>query len=448
MTSAELRASLSLASLYGLRMFGLFVILPVFAIYSEQLRGGGDLLLVGAAIGAYGLVQGLLQIPFGLLSDRWGRKPLIYTGLVLFAAGSFIAAAATDIWIVILGRAVQGAGAISAAVIAMLADLTRDEVRTKAMALIGSSIGATFALSLILSPWLNHLIGVPGIFALTGVLVVAAIPVVAFVVPPEPARIARRAPPRFREVLLSAELLRLNWGVFALHAILMALFIAVPLSLRDAGLPLEAHWKVYLPVMLASFACMLPAVFLSERKQATKRVFVGAIALLAGALAAMPWVLSQAGPTVAFLVVFFTAFNVLEALLPSLATRFAPVAGKGAAIGIYSTVQFLGTFVGAAVGGYLFQRHGAWGLTVFLVLLAASWLAVAGAMRVPARAETRSYPLAPDLASEYPTLSLALERLPGVQEVLISETERVAHLKVDAARFDEQNALKLIGGQA
>jgi MFS family permease len=447
MTPRELRASLSLSALYGLRMFGLFVILPVFAIYAEHLPGGENLTLVGAAIGAYGLVQGILQIPFGLLSDRWGRKPLIYAGLVLFAAGSFVAAVGTNIWIVILGRAIQGAGAISAAVIAMLADLTRDEVRTKAMALIGSSIGVTFALSLVLSPWLNQVIGVPGIFALTGVFVVAAIPVVAYVVPPEPARIVRRAPPRFREVLLSPELLRLNWGVFVVHAVLMALFIAVPLSLRDAGLPVESHWKVYLPVMFVSFALMVPAVFASEKGRGAKPVFVGAIALLTLSLLAMPWLLSGARQTVFFLVLFFTAFNVLEALLPSLTTRAAPSAAKGAAIGVYSTVQFLGTFVGAAGGGYLFQRYGIGGLVVFLVSLSAGWLAVALSMRVSARAETRTYPVIMQDELALPTLAAALEQLPGVHEALISESERVAYLKVDATRFDEQNVLKIIGGQ-
>ncbi len=448
MTSAERRACASLAAIYALRLLGLFVILPVFALYAEHLPGGGNLTLVGAAIGAYGLTQAFLQIPFGWLSDRWGRKPVICGGLLLFAAGSFVAAAGTDIWVVILGRVLQGAGAISAAVVALLADLTRDEVRTRAMALVGSMIGLTFALSLIVSPWLSGAIGVPGIFAMTGVLALAAILVVVFVVPAvPPAGPVHRAPPRFREVLANRELLRANWGVFVVHAVLMALFIAVPLGLRDAGLPPAAHWKVYLPVMVVAILLMVPAIFALERRHIVKPVFLSSVAALVASLVALPWLLGSVNRTVAFLIVFFTAFNIVEAVLPSLISRLAPAGAKGAAIGVYSSVQFLGTFIGAVAGGFLFERHGDAGLTVFLVLLTGSWLLVASGMRAPAVTETRRYPLTAAVLPAWPALTAALERLPGVHEALISEAEGVAVLKVDAARFDEQNALKLIGGE-
>src|SRR4051812_20745221 len=259
MSPVELRASLSLAAIFGLRLLGMFVILPVFAIYAEKLPGGTNLTLVGIAIGAYGLTQAILQIPFGWWSDRFGRKPVIYAGLAVFAAGSFVAAAASHIYIVIAGRVLQGAGAISAAVMAMAADLTREEQRTKAMAMIGSTIGLAFALSLVASPWLNRHIGVRGIFALTGVLAILAVVVVWRIVPDvqETKRSDRSgALKEFWSVLIDPQLGRLNIGVFVLHAVLMALFIAVPFSLRDAGLPLVDHWKIYLPVMLASFVLM------------------------------------------------------------------------------------------------------------------------------------------------------------------------------------------------
>lgn len=387
MTPQELRASIGLASIFGLRMLGMFVILPVFAIYAEKLRGGDDLTLVGFAIGAYGLTQAVLQIPFGWLSDRWGRKPVIYFGLVIFAAGSFVAAAADSIGGVIVGRILQGAGAISAVVIALTADLTRDTQRTKAMAMIGSTIGLTFALSLVASPWLNQIIGVPGIFALTGVLSLLAIGVVGFVVPA--AAIAKphasAGGAGFLKLLCDPQLARLNFGIFALHAVLMALFIVVPLALRDVGLGVDHHWEVYLPVMLGSFVLMVPAILLAERHGRSKEVFAGSVAVLLAGHLAMPWLLGSTAAIILFLLVFFSAFNVLEAMLPSLTSKLAPPEAKGAAMGIYSSIQFLGTFAGAASGGFLFHRFGARGILVFDGLLLAVWLVLAFGMTAPPR---------------------------------------------------------------
>ena len=387
MTPRELRASIGLASIFGLRMLGMFVILPVFAIYAERLHGGDDLTLVGFAIGAYGLTQALLQIPFGWLSDRWGRKPVIYFGLVIFAIGSFIAAAADSIGGVIVGRILQGAGAISAVVIALTADLTREEHRTKAMAMIGSTIGLTFALSLVASPWLSRIIGVPGIFALTGVLSLLAIGVVYAVVPVAPPVAARAAgeASSLMRLLCDPELARLNFGIFALHAVLMALFIVVPLALRDGGLGVDRHWEVYLPVMLGSFVLMLPPVLLAERRGRVKAVFAGAVAVLLAGHLAMPWLLGSTTAITVFLLVFFSAFNVLEAMLPSLTSKLAPPAAKGAAMGIYSSIQFLGTFAGAASGGFLFQHYGAPGVLFFDATLLAGWLVLAFGMTAPRR---------------------------------------------------------------
>lgn len=387
MSAQELRSSIALASVFGLRLFGMFVILPVFAIYAESLPGGNNLTLVGIAIGAYGLTQAVLQIPFGWWSDRRGRKFVIYAGLAIFALGSFIAAVAPNIWMVILGRVLQGAGAISAAVIALVSDLTRDEHRTKAMAMIGSTIGAMFALSLVAAPWLNRLVGVPGIFALTGVLAMAAMLVIWRVVPDAPP-VERAAASNLigdlRQVLANGELARLNWGIFALHAVLMALFIAVPFAMRDAGLPLESHWKIYLPVMLVSFVLMLPAVMGGNSASKMKTWFVTSVGVLLVAQLAMPWMMQSTWAIALFLLVFFAPFNVLEAMLPSLVSRTAPPHLKGAAIGIYSSVQFFGTFVGAAAGGFLYGRWGINGIIVPGALLLAIWLILAFGMRAPA----------------------------------------------------------------
>ena len=386
MSPVELRAALSLSSIFGLRMLGMFVILPVFAIYAEGLPGGDNLTLVGIAIGVYGLTQGILQVPFGWWSDRYGRKPVIYIGLAIFAAGSFVAALGINIYVVILGRMLQGAGAISAAVMAMTADLTRDEHRAKAMALIGSTIGATFAFSLVVSPWLNHVIGVPGIFAMTGVLVLCAMGVVYALVPDvpdSPHRSNARGLEQFAKVLRDPQLLRLYYGVFALHAILMALFIAVPFDLRAAGLPVDRHWQVYLPVMAGSFVLMLPAIFGTGRPGRLKAMFLGAIALLLLAQVAMPWMTGGVWPMAAFLLAFFTAFNALEAHLPTLVSRVASRSSRGVAIGVFSSLQFFGTFFGAAAGGFLYGRWGTAGVVILDAVLLVIWLLAAAGMRVP-----------------------------------------------------------------
>ena len=391
MSPVELRAALSLSSIFGLRMLGMFVILPVFAIYAEGLPGGDNLTLVGIAIGIYGLTQACLQVPFGWWSDRYGRKPVIYAGLAIFAAGSFVAALGVHIYVVILGRMLQGAGAISAAVMAMTADLTRDEHRAKAMAMIGSTIGATFAASLVLSPWLHRVIGVPGIFVMTGVLVLTAMGVVYFLVPdvPEaPRRNDARGLEQFLAALRHPQLARLYYGVFALHAVLMALFIAVPLDLRDAGLPVGDHWQVYLPVMAGSFVLMLPGIFAVRRPQAVRAVFMASIALLLGSQLALPWVAGSVGLIAAALLAFFTAFNILEAQLPTLVSRTAAQEARGVAIGVFASLQFFGTFFGAAVGGYLYGRWGTAGVVIFDAVLLVIWLMAAAGARVAAPADS------------------------------------------------------------
>ena len=391
MSAAELRASFALAGIFGLRMLGMFIILPVFALYAEHLPGGSNHTLVGLALGAYGLTQALLQIPLGWLSDRWGRKPTIYAGLVIFALGSLVAAVAQDIYVVIVGRIIQGGGAISAAVIALTADLTRENQRTKAMAVIGLTIGAAFAVSMIAGPILSRAIGVPGIFALTGALALLAMAVVRWLVPdPPPRPRAERSPMRFSAILMHTELARLNYGIFVLHAVLMALFVVVPFSLRNAGLPASAHWQVYLPVMIGSVLLILPPMLAFERRGRHKPEFLGAIAaLLAGELLLAQLSTSLWGLGLALLV-FFAGFNLLEAALPALVSRTAPPEAKGTAAGVYGSVQFLGAFAGATTGGFVSQQFGAAAVFVLCGALTLSWLLVAWPMATPTAVGVRT----------------------------------------------------------
>ncbi len=385
MTRTEIRASASLASIFALRMLGLFLILPVFSIHAQTLPGGQSATMVGLALGIYGLTQSFGQIPFGIASDKYGRKRIIIIGLLLFALGSFIAAAATDIVWVIVGRAVQGAGAISAAVTAFIADSTREEHRTKAMAMVGASIGLTFAGSLVAAPLLYTLIGMGGMFLMIGVLSLLAILVVLFVVPAAPVITVKKSVP-FSEILKDGELMRLNFGVFALHMTQMAMFVVVPSALvQYAGMPVAAHWKIYLPVVLLSFALMLPPVFIGEKQGKMKQVFVAAILLLALVQVGMWVVISRAEVSwvllVLLLLAFFIAFNILEACQPSLVTRIAPAAGKGAALGVYNTLQALGLFCGGALGGWLTQHVGPASVFVLGAILSGVWLIIAANMK-------------------------------------------------------------------
>ena len=386
MSRDEKRAGVSLASIFALRMLGLFLILPVFAIHAQTIPGGDDLTLVGIALGAYGLTQAMFQIPFGMAADTYGRKRVIITGLLLFAFGSAVAALATDIWWTILGRVLQGAGAISAAVTALAADLTREQHRTKVMAMIGSSIGLVFAISLVAAPALYAAIGMDGIFWLTAILALAAIGLVTHVVPPAPPLPGGPKPP-FREVLLDTQLLRLNFGIFTLHMVQMAMFVVVPgLLVRYGGLPLASHWQIYLPAVLASFVLMVPAIILAEKRNKVQPVFVSAIGLLLLTLLVMGFGSTSFAVVAGGLLSFFVAFNILEAMLPSLISRIAPPSAKGAALGVYNTTQALGLFTGGALGGWLVKNYDAGAVFVGGAAMAALWLAAAATMPpVPVR---------------------------------------------------------------
>jgi MFS family permease len=382
MSRAEVRAGASLAGVFGLRMLGLFFILPVFAVHAPELRGGDDLKLVGLALGIYGLAQGVLQIPFGMASDRWGRKPVLYVGLLIFAAGSFVGAIADDIWTAIAARTLQGAGAISSVAMALAADLTRPQHRNKVMAMIGSMIGLMFALSLVGAPLLYRTIGMDGLFALTGVLCLVAMAVVRFQVPdppPQPER--KQARGTLRAGLLHPELLRVNAGIFILHIVLYAMFVVIPPMLVGAGLALHEHWKLYLPVVLGSFVVMVPAILYADRRNATKAVLVVAVALLAVTEAALGLIDGGIGAMAVLMLAFFVSFNVLEAMLPALVSRLAPAEARGVAIGFYNTTQTLGVFFGGALGGAIAMHAGTTPVFAACAVLVVLWLLIAARMR-------------------------------------------------------------------
>ena len=386
MTADERRASLSLAAIFALRMLGLFLVLPVFALEAARYPGGDDPALVGLAMGIYGLTQAVMQVPLGLASDRVGRKKVIVLGLLVFALGSALAALADSVHALIAARALQGAGAVSAATTALLADLTRDEVRTKGMALVGVSIAAMFALSLMAAPPLAGAIGLSGLFWLTAALALIGIGVVLGITPAEPARHADMPRGKLSDVWLHPQLWRLDLGVFVLHTVQMAMWGVVPALLLQAGLPKAEHWHVYLPAVGASFV-LLGGLFALERRGQLRLVLRGSVALLVvvqlGLLALAPrqpglWALGIA------LFGFFIAFNVLEASQPSLISRLAPAHARGAALGVYNTLQSLGLFAGGALGGWLVKAGGPQAVLVATSALALLWLLAGWAQVVPA----------------------------------------------------------------
>lgn len=390
MTPQERRASFSLAAVFALRMLGLFLVLPVFMLEARHYPGGDDPALVGMAMGAYGLTQAIMQIPLGLASDRWGRKRIIWLGLALFGLGSLLAAWAPTVHWLLVGRAVQGAGAMSAAVTALLADLTRDEVRTKGMALVGASIGLTFAASLMLSPPLTGAVGLPGVFALTALLALAGMAAVRWWTPAEPQRHEAQARGRLRDVIGHPALWRLYLGVFALHTVQVAMWLAVPALLTTTGLSQPEHWKVYLPAVLGSFLLM-GGLFALERRGLLRWVLRAAVALLVLVQAGFMWQsLGTVGlwPLAGLLFLFFVAFNMLEASQPSLVSRLAPASARGAALGVYNTLQSVGFFVGGAVGGVLAKWGGSPVLFAACLALAALWLLVGWGQPVPQVART------------------------------------------------------------
>jgi predicted MFS family arabinose efflux permease len=442
MTALERRASLSLAAIYMLRMIGMFLILPVFSVLARDLPDASPF-LVGLAISAYGLTQAVFQIPFGMWSDRWGRKPVITVGLILFVIGSIFAAISPSIYGIIAGRCLQGAGAVAAVVMALAADLTREENRTKAMAMIGISIGISFAISIVAGPILSNWLGLQGLFWLITALAALSLVVLHVWVPnPKVSTFHGDAQLRtqgIRRVFENGELLRLDFGIFCLHLMLTASFVVVPVLIRDQlEMPASEHWYLYLPVFLLAILTMVPFVILAEKKRKMKPVFVSFIALVGLSMLGFLSFGNTFWGVFALLYLFFTGFNLLEATLPSMVSKIAPPDLKGTAMGIYSTAQFLGAFAGGTGAGFLVGQYGNHAVFIYCGIAALSWLFVAFGMRPPRHLSSRLENIR-DIPSEAMTdLSRELAKIPGVIEAVVVPEDGVAYLKVERDHLDEK----------
>ncbi|MGI2259967.1 MFS transporter [Shewanella sp. GXUN23E] len=447
LSGTEKKVAFSLASVFGLRMMGLFMIMPVFALYGQHLEGFSPL-WVGIAIGAYGLTQAVLQIPMGILSDRIGRKPVIMGGLLVFALGSVVAAMADTIYGVVAGRALQGMGAIAAAVLALAADLSRDEQRTKVMAIIGMCIGFSFALSLLLGPVVAQHMGLSGLFGLTAGLALLGIVIVQLLVP-NPVSHAPKgdtlaAPARIVQMLKNPQLVRLDAGIFILHLVLTAVFVALPLDLVDAGFAKEQHWKLYFPAFIGAFFLMVPLIIIGVKRRNAKGMFQLALVILLVSLGLMAAFSHSLVWLSVAVVLFFTGFNYLEASLPSLIAKFCPVGEKGTAMGVYSTSQFLGAFCGGLIGGVAYQWLGATGVFLAAMVLMLVWLLLSLGMQNPVL--LKSYTLEAQVAGKEQARAMAeqLSKLDGVAEAIVVLEEKVAYLKVDE-HFDLRQARAVLG---
>lgn len=450
MTALERRASLSLAAIYMLRMIGMFLILPVFAVLARDIPDATPF-LVGLAISAYGLTQALFQIPFGMWSDRWGRKPVITVGLILFVAGSIMAAVSPSIYGIIAGRCLQGAGAVAAVVMALAADLTREEHRTKAMAMIGISIGISFAISIVAGPVLSNWMGLQGLFWLITALAALSILVLHLWVPsPKISSFHGDAQLRtqgIRRVFGNPELLRLDFGIFSLHLMLTASFVVIPILIRDhLGMPASEHWYIYLPVFLLAILTMVPFVILAEKKRKMKPVFVAFVGLVGLSLVGFLLIGASFWGVFALLYLFFTGFNLLEATLPSMISKIAPPDLKGTAMGIYSTAQFLGAFAGGTGAGFLMGQYGSDAVFVYCGSIALLWFMVALGMKPPRHLSSRLENIR-QLADEAMVgLSDRLSNVPGVIEAVVVPEEGVAYLKVERDRLDEEALATCLSG--
>ena len=441
MSSIERRAAAALAGIFSLRMLGLFMFLPVFSVHAHEYAGHTPL-LIGVAIGIYGLTQGVFQVPFGILSDRFGRKPVIAAGLLIFALGSVVAALADDIGGIVAGRALQGMGAVAAAVMALASDLTNEAHRTRVMAVIGASIGAAFALALVLGPMVTDAAGVSGLFWTTAVLAALAIALLHFGVPTPPRMTGTggSALAGLATALRDRQMLRLNAGIFILHAVMIATFVALPIALRDrAGIDVADHSKVYFGVLLASVIFTAPLVVIADRANRSRAVMLIGIVLLGAALAGLAGASADSVVLVVCMVIYFTGFNTLEASLPAIVSRVAPMRARGAALGVYSTLQYLGAFAGGVIGGWLLGAGGERATLAACAGLCIGWMLIAIGLREPRRLSVEKLSIGVVERESVDALTVRLLAVPGVIEAVVVAEERVAWLRVDRRRLDRSS---------
>ena len=440
--ASEVKSVASLALLYAIRMLGLFMVLPVIFVHGQD-YSGASIASLGLVLGIYGLAQACCQIPLGLLSDMIGRKPIIVFGLLLFGIGSVLGALTDSVVGLIIARILQGAGAIASTVMALVADLTSDKNRTKAMAAIGASIGLSFALAMVLGPVLAAVGGLSAIFWTTAVLAVIGILIAVFIVPsptlrPQLNRDTGAVPMLLMSTALQPQLARLNYGIFALHAALTALFVVIPVALVETvGIVKESHWLVYLPVLLGSFVLSLPLMVVSEKRGLGKQAFCAAIFALGIVLLCFAYAASSSAFLI-LLFVYFVAFNLLEAMLPSLVSKAAPTASKGTAMGVYSTCQFLGAFCGGAIGGILVSTWSSVVLFLSAAALVFVWLSVAISLNWPARLTNIRY------SARSEAMTLNLTSFEGVEDAVYISDEQSLYIKVDKARLDNEALQKTL----
>ena len=441
MSSIERRAVAALSGIFSLRMLGLFMFLPVFSVHAHEYPGHTPL-LIGVAIGIYGLTQGVFQVPFGILSDQFGRRPVIAAGLLVFALGSVVAALADDIWGIVAGRALQGMGAVAAAAMALASDLTGETHRTRVMAIIGASIGAAFVLALVLGPVVTAAAGIAGLFWVTAAFAVVAI-VLLYVGVPAPPRMTNTgaaALAGLATALRDGQMLRLNAGIFILHAIMVATFVALPIAIRDrAGIEVADHWKAYVGVLLVSVVFTVPLIVVADRTNRSRFVMLLGVALLGAALAGLAGFSTGSVVLLACMVVYFTGFNTLEASLPAMVSRVAPMRARGAALGVYSTLQYLGAFTGGVIGGWLLGAGGERTVLAACAGLCVGWMLIAIGLREPRRLSVEQLPIGAVERDSVDTLTARLLAVPGVIEAVVVVDERTAWLRVDRRRLDRSS---------
>lgn len=449
LNNLEKKAAFSLASVFGLRMLGLFMILPIFAIYGETLNGYSPL-WIGIAIGAYGLTQAIFQIPMGILSDKFGRKPIILFGLVVFFIGSLVAANSDSIYGVVFGRALQGAGAIASAILALAADLTREDQRSKIMATIGMFIGLSFALAMVLGPIVAESVGLSGLFSFIAILTIFAMFMIQFIVPNSvhkaPKGDSVALPQQVLILFKHTQLSRLNIGVFILHLSLTACFVSLPKQFVEHGLALPQHWQLYLPSLFGSFVLMVPFMIWAMKKQKEKPMFTAAVAVLSVSLFCLAFIPLNLTVLFILIILFFTGFNYLEATMPSLLSRIAPAGVKGTVMGIFATSQFLGAFVGGILGGVILTFYTPQTLYFIMGLLCCLWCVITLSMQAVKKSKNFSIAMDEFSQEEADVLAAQLIDMPGVMEATLIPTESVAYLKIDDKVADLPMIKALIKG--